>query len=91
MGDAKKGAGDGQIPARDAVDWFVENESDRELDGATLLQWERWCTHPRNRAQCTSVVQMFQQIRLLPAPSAASGEELLGDLLGEPGPRSDLS
>jgi hypothetical protein len=88
MTDVKKGEDGVPIPARDAVEWFVENESDRELDEATVLQWEEWCSHVWNNAAYADVIHMCLQIPLLSAPTVASREELLGDVLAEGGPGS---
>jgi ferric-dicitrate binding protein FerR (iron transport regulator) len=86
MSNAKKGAGGVPTAARDAVEWFVENQSDRELDEKTVSQWEEWCTHPRNNEAYTMFIQMLLQIAKLPAPPQASRDDLLRDVFAEPGP-----
>ena len=83
MTDLKKEADRGPTPAREAIEWFVENESDRELDEETVLQWEEWCTQVWNYAAYADVVTMCLQIPLLSAPMLASREDLLKDGLGE--------
>ena len=88
MMDVKNGADGVPTPARDAVDWFVENESDHELDEATLLQWEKWCTHVGNNAAYADIVYMRLQIPQLRAPVPASRDELLGDVDAGVGPES---
>ena len=88
MMDVKKGDDGVPTPARDAVEWFVENGSDREVDEETVLQWEEWCTHVWNNAAYADVIQMCLQIPLLSAPTFASREELLRDVLAEGGPDS---
>jgi hypothetical protein len=40
--------GQSQQSAPDAVDWFVENEADREPDPETLGRWEMWSRDARN-------------------------------------------
>ena len=72
-------------PARDAVEWFVENESSSELDEETVLQWEEWCTHVWNNVAYADVVHVRLQIPQLSAPALASREELLGDVDAEDG------
>ena len=76
--DLEKGADGVPTPAREAVEWFVENESDRELDEETVLQWEEWCTHMWNNAAYADVVNMCLQIPLLSVPTFASGRKLSG-------------
>jgi ferric-dicitrate binding protein FerR (iron transport regulator) len=85
MGDAKKEAGGGWISVRDAADWFVENGSDRELDEATLLQWEEWCADPRNSETYARILEIRRQISMLAEPSPESREDLVKDVLPEPG------
>ena len=85
MSDAKKETRGGRIPARDAVEWFVENESDHELDEATVLEWEEWCTDPRNRETYARILEIRRQISMLPAPLSGSPEALARDALPEPG------
>jgi hypothetical protein len=86
--DVNKGADGVPTPARDAVEWFVENGSDREVDEETVLQWEEWCTHVWNNAAYADIIHMWLQIPLLSAPTMASREELLRDVLAEGGPDS---
>jgi ferric-dicitrate binding protein FerR (iron transport regulator) len=88
MMDVKKGADGVSTPARDAVEWFVENESDRELDEETVSQWEEWCARASNNAAYADIIHMRLQIRLLSAPRFASREDLLRDVLAEDGPES---
>ena len=88
MVDLKKGADEGPTPASQAIEWFVENESDHELAEETVLQWEEWCTHVWNNAAYADVVNVRLQIPLLPAPMFASREELLRDALAEGNPES---
>jgi hypothetical protein len=88
MTDVKRGADGVSIPARDAVEWFVENESDRELDEEAVTQWEAWCAYAWNKTAYADIVHMRLQIRLLAAPTFASREDLLRDVLAEVGPES---
>ena len=77
MRDARKGVG------RGAIEWFVENESDRELEEAVVLKWEDWCRDPVNEAEYISVAEMCLEIRGLPPPSAVSREDLVKDARAE--------
>ena len=88
MVDVKKGAGAVPTPTREAIEWFVKNESDHELDEETVLQWEEWCTHVWNNAAYAEVVRMCLQIPRVAAPTVVSGEELLKDVLAEDGAES---
>jgi hypothetical protein len=86
MLDVKKGADAVPTPGRDAIEWFVQNGSDRELDEETVSHWEEWCTHVWNNAAYAGIVNMCLQIPLLSAPTVASREDLHRDVLAEDGP-----
>jgi ferric-dicitrate binding protein FerR (iron transport regulator) len=88
MRDAKEGVGCGPTSGCDAIEWFVENESDRALDEAAVLKWEDWCAHPENEAEYIRVVKMCLQVRRLSAPSTVGGKVLVRDALAEPGAES---
>jgi hypothetical protein len=88
MKDAKKGVGRGATLGCDAIEWFVENESDRALEEAVVLKWEEWCGDPANEAEYISVAEMCLQIRGLPPPSIVSREDLLRDAHAELGAES---
>lgn len=75
--------GQSQQSAPDAVDWFVKNESDGEPDHETLGQWEMWCSDSRNLEEYEDVVQMWQQLRMMPAPSPVSRRALVEDWKAE--------
>lgn len=85
MMELKKGLDGVATPARDAIQWFVENESDRELDEDAVSQWEEWCAHVWNNAAYAEIVRMSLQISLLSAPTVVSREDLLGDFLAGDG------
>ena len=85
MKDVKNEADGISTHGRDAVEWFVENESDRELDEDTVLEWEEWCTHVWNNAAYADVVRMCLQIPLVSAPTLPSREDLLRDVSAEEG------
>jgi hypothetical protein len=86
MRDAIEGVGRGPTSGCDAIRWFVENESDRTLDEAAVLEWEDWCRHPGNEAEYIGVVEMCMQVRRLSAPITVGREVLVRDALAEPGP-----
>ena len=83
MRDARKGVGRGATLECDAIEWFVENESDRALEEAVVSNWEDWLRDPANEAEYISVVEMCLQIRGLPPPSTVSREDLLRDARAE--------
>jgi hypothetical protein len=85
MMDVKNGAGGCPTSGRNAVEWFVENESDMRLDETGVLEWEEWCTHGWNIAEYLEISQMRMQILALPVPSVSSRDELLRDALEEGG------
>jgi len=85
MSDAKKGTDGRPISRRDAAEWFVDHESDRELDEVDVVDWEQWCTWPRNDAEYVGIVHLHQQLCLLPAPSLPRRGELLRDALADRG------
>jgi hypothetical protein len=85
MRDARKGVGRGATSGCGAIEWFVENESDRALEEAAVLKWEDWCRGPANEAEYISVAEMCLQIRGLPPPPAVSREDLLRDARAELG------
>ena len=88
MRDARKGVGRGATLGCGAIEWFVQNESDRELEEAVVLKWKDWCRDPVNEAEYISVAEMCLQIRGLPPPSVVPREELLRDARAEPGDES---
>lgn len=85
MSNGKKETGAGRVPDRDAVEWFVENESDHELDEATVLEWEAWCADPNHLDTYLRILAIRQEISLLPKPSVETREELVKDALREHG------
>jgi hypothetical protein len=88
MRDARKGVGRGATLGCGAIEWFVENESDRAAEEAVVLNWEDWCGDPANEAEYISVAEMCLQIRKLPPPSIVSQEDLLRDARAELGAES---
>jgi hypothetical protein len=88
MRDARKAVGRGPIRRCGAIEWFVENESDRGLDEAVVLKWEAWCTDPVNEAEYIGVVEMCLQFHGLAPPSTVRREDLLRDARTELGAES---
>jgi hypothetical protein len=86
MRDARNGVGRGPTSGCGAIEWFVENESDRTLDEAAVLKWEDWCRQPENEAEYIRVVEMCMQMHGLSAPSTVGWEVLVRDAHAEPGP-----
>ena len=84
MRDASKGMDRGPTLECGAIEWFVENESDRALDEGVVLKWEDWCRDPVNEAEYISVVEMCLQIHGLSPPSTVCREDLLRDVRAEP-------
>jgi hypothetical protein len=88
MRDARKGVGRGPTRGCGAIEWFVENESDRALNEAVVLKWENWCRDPVNEAHYISVVELCLQIHGLSPPSAVRRKDLLRDARAELGAES---
>jgi hypothetical protein len=85
MRDPRKEVDRGATLGCGAIEWFVENESDRAAEEAVVLNWEDWFGDPANEAEYISVVEMCLQIRRLPPPSIVSREDLLRDARAELG------
>ena len=77
-------AGDEQAPS-DAVEWFVSNASDQELDPELVFRWEGWCNGPGHLEEYVSFVELHRELRTLPPPREAGQAELLRDVEGEVG------
>jgi hypothetical protein len=80
---ARRGEAKGGQSPRDAVDWFVENESDPEPDPIRLREWETWSASLKNRADYAEIILMREEARTLSAPPTASRQELLADITDE--------
>ena len=79
----REGPDEGSSRVRQAIEWFVENGSDREPDSKTLLRWESWCDDPRNCDAYREVVDLQLVARSGVPPAAPSREALLSDVKGE--------
>jgi hypothetical protein len=68
-------------PARmhTAVEQFVENTAEGEVDEAAVWRWEGWCDDSRNLEEYAEVVKMTRQVLVAPCPSPSSGQELVAD------------
>jgi ferric-dicitrate binding protein FerR (iron transport regulator) len=83
MGKSRVQEGDRCSPPIDAVDWFVEIESQRPLDEMTRARWKRWTTSRANCTEYARVMQMGCDVRALSPPPAVTGDELLADVAEE--------
>jgi ferric-dicitrate binding protein FerR (iron transport regulator) len=63
---------------REAVEWFVRNESGGDWD--SLESWAEWCTDRSNRAEYVCLLQLAADIRNLPPPAEANRRELQKDV-----------
>ena len=87
MAERQRKKGVHRDPTRgcNAIEGFVENESDRPSDEALVLKWEDGCRDPVKEAEYLIVVEMCLQIRGL---STVSREDLLRDARAEPRAKS---
>ena len=77
-------AEDEQAPG-DAVEWYVSNASDQELDPKLVLRWEGWCNGPGHLQEYAFVVELHRHLRSLPSPVEAGQAALVRDVEGEAG------
>jgi len=64
---------------REAAEWLVVNEAADERIETSEAEWQSWSADARNRAEYSAMIELRQRMRALPAPSAATDEELLYD------------
>jgi ferric-dicitrate binding protein FerR (iron transport regulator) len=83
MDDKKDGSDEVSSRVRQAVEWFIENGSDREPDSKTLLQWERWCDEPENCVAYREVADLQMWVLSGVAPDVPGREAVLADVKGE--------
>ena len=83
MDDKREGLDEVSSRVRQAIEWFIDNGSDREPDSETLLQWERWCNDPENCVAYGEVVDLHLQALSGVAPDVPSPEALVADVKGE--------
>ena len=79
-------AEDEQTPS-DAIEWYVSNASDQELDPKLVLRWESWCNGPGHLEEYAFIVELHRELRAMPAPGEAGQDALLRDVEGEAGVR----
>ena len=79
----RKGPDEGSSRVRQAIEWFIENGSDREPDSKTLLRWESWCDDPENVEVYREIVDLQLLTLSGVAPALASREALLADVKRE--------
>ena len=68
---------------RQAIEWFVNNGSDREPDSKTLLRWESWCDDPENVEVYREIVDLQLLALSGERPEEPSPEALLADVKGK--------
>ena len=79
----RKGPDEGSPRVRQAIEWFIENGSDREPDSKTLLRWESWCDDPENVQAYREVVDLQLLASSGVPPAVPTREALLADVKGE--------
>ena len=85
MRNGRIGVAEDEKAPSDAIEWFVSNASDQELDPEQLLRWEGWCNGPGHLEEYAAVVELYRVLRSLPPPGAAGQAELLRDVESEVG------
>ena len=85
MQNGKVGVAEDEQTPSDAIEWYVSNASDQELDPELVLRWEDWCDRPGRLEEYAVVVELHRQLRSLSPPGEAGQAELLRDVAGEPG------
>jgi ferric-dicitrate binding protein FerR (iron transport regulator) len=83
MDDKTRGPDEGSSRVRQAIEWFIDNGSDREPDSKTLLRWESWCDDPENLAVYREVVESQLLALSMKRPEVPSSEALRADVKGE--------
>jgi transmembrane sensor len=63
----------------EAVEWFVEHESGRELTQERLQEWEAWIVDAPNRREYAAIVDVRRVVASVSRPLEPSDEELLED------------
>ena len=81
MSEGQKGVRGGTAAERDAAGWVAENQSDRALDGVTVLLWEEWVARAGNEVEYAAMIDVVEGLRGLPAPTLASREAFVRDAL----------
>ena len=82
MNKGRAGRTNGGQRLREAINWFVANESNEELRRIAEPDWEDWCARAKNRADYAEVIRLRNEIGALPPPTLPSREELLMDAAG---------
>lgn len=83
MGGAKKGMNGDSTRQRNAAKWIAENGSDREMDEATVSQWEEWVALPSNQVEYGAMIGLLEQLRAVPPPTLGGREALIKDALAD--------
>ena len=79
----REGPDEASSRVRQAIEWFIDNGSDREPDSKTLLRWEIWCDDPENVDVYREVVDLQLLALSVGRPDLPSREALLADVKGE--------
>ena len=79
----REGPDEASSRVRQAIEWFVNNGSDREPDSKTLLRWESWCDDPENVEVYREIVDLQLLALSGERPEEPSRETLLVDVKGE--------
>jgi hypothetical protein len=85
MQNGRRGVAEDEQAPSDAIEWFVSNASDQELDPELVLRWEGWCNGPGHLEEYAFVVELHRELRALPPPGEAGQAELLRDMECEAG------
>lgn len=94
MHKGQKGMGGHEPAPRDAVDWFVSNEADRNPGGPLYSRWQEWSADGGNRKEFAHVLELQQDLLKLRPPSVACRADLPRDVRLEltaivEGPKAD--
>jgi hypothetical protein len=79
----REGPDEGSSRVRQAIEWFVNNGSDRQPNSKTLLRWESWCDDPENSDVYREVVDLQLLALSVEPPAVPSRDALLADVKGE--------
>ena len=77
-------AEDEQTPS-DAIEWYVSNASDQELDPKLVLRWEGWCNGAGHLEEYARVVEFVRELRAVSPPGETGQTAVLRDVEGESG------
>jgi hypothetical protein len=87
MSNGRVGVAEDEQTPSDAIEWYVSNASDQELDPKLVLRWEGWCNGPGHLEEYAFIVELHRELRAMPAPGEAGQAALVRDVEGEVGVR----